>query len=222
MHITKNELGVDGSRTYGSEFWSPVYKNIFICNSAIEGLSKSSKLTASVKKQLLGEAKFIRAYFYYYLVNLFGDVPIITSTDHRINSNAIRNKVNEVYSQIITDLTEAKSLLSENFLNENLKIYSSVPERVRRFEMGRPLLFWHESFLNTGDYNNAEFEASEVISQSSLFELPAFADVFKKNSKKAIWQLQPVASGHNTRTLGSLFFLNQVLMTTIIWVIRCS
>ncbi len=89
----------------------------------MKALSKSSKLqSASVKKQLLGEAKFIRAYFYYYLVNLFGDVPAITSTDHRINSNAIRNKANEVYSQIITDLTEAKSLLSENFLNENLKI----------------------------------------------------------------------------------------------------
>jgi len=57
-----------------------------ICNAAIEGLNGTTSLTPSVKQQLLGEAKFMRAFFYFYLVNLFGDVPLATSTDWQVNS----------------------------------------------------------------------------------------------------------------------------------------
>jgi hypothetical protein len=57
---------------YGSEFWAgninPLYSNIFICNAAIEGLTKSRFMTPVAKQQLLGEAKFLRAFFYFYLV----------------------------------------------------------------------------------------------------------------------------------------------------------
>src|SRR5262249_38111418 len=60
----------------GSEFWTAMYPLIYRCNAAIEGLNNSTTLTPSVKMQLLGEAKFMRALFYFYLANLYGDVPL--------------------------------------------------------------------------------------------------------------------------------------------------
>src|ERR1700722_3241244 len=70
------------SSTAGYEIWNSSYPNIFICNSAIESLNNANTLTPAVKQQLLGEAKFMRAMFYFYLVNLYGDVPLVLSTDY--------------------------------------------------------------------------------------------------------------------------------------------
>jgi len=49
----------------GGVFWNSVYPIIFVANSAIEGLNNSVGLTPAVKQQLLGEAKFMRAFCYF-------------------------------------------------------------------------------------------------------------------------------------------------------------
>ncbi len=85
---------------------------IFNCNSAIEGLNASTLITTSVKEQLLGEAKFIRAFYYFYLVNMYGDVPLIINTDYKNNSLLGRSSTGTVYKQIIEDLISAKNLLT--------------------------------------------------------------------------------------------------------------
>ncbi len=79
----------------------------------------------------MGEARFFRAFCYFYLVNLFGDVPLATTTDSTINARLPRIPSDEVYQQIITDLKEAESLLSTEYLDANLKSYGGLPERVR-------------------------------------------------------------------------------------------
>src|SRR3546814_306601 len=52
--------------TFDTSYWRSLYQLIYICNAAIEGLSSSSKLTGTVKDQLLGEAYFLRALFIFY------------------------------------------------------------------------------------------------------------------------------------------------------------
>ena len=63
--------------------WSNSYKLIYYANSAIEGLTASTTVSVDVKKQLIGEAKFMRAFLYFYLTNLYGDVPLIMSSDYK-------------------------------------------------------------------------------------------------------------------------------------------
>ncbi len=60
----------------GVSFWNKIYNYIYIANGAIEGLNKSQSLNPDINKQLLGEAHFIRAFSYFYLVNLYGGVPL--------------------------------------------------------------------------------------------------------------------------------------------------
>jgi hypothetical protein len=193
----KNELRTGPYENYGTEVWRGVFPYIFICNAAIEGVGNSGSLTPAVKKQLLGEARFMRAFFYFYLVNYLGDAPLALTTDPAVNAALSRSAVPLVYQQIVADLKEAKQLLSENYLNKDLQIYIGTPERVRPTKWTATALL-ARTYLFVGDYANAEIEASKIISNTTQFSLPTLSSVFLKNSSETIWQLQPVQSGRNT------------------------
>jgi hypothetical protein len=191
----RNSLVSSSALSIGGELWRSCYPYIFICNSAIEGLDKSTLLSPVVKQQLMGEAKFMRALFYFYLVNLYGDCPMPLTTDPGINSNLPRTSVSDIYLQIIADLKEAQNLLSSQYLDASL--LKTTAERVRPTKWAATALL-ARVYLYKGDWANAELEASYVINNSSLYVIEPLNNVFKKNNKEAIWQMQPVRSGYNT------------------------
>jgi len=182
--------------TFGGEYWNPFYRQIFLCNDAIDGLNKSTKLSPAIKQQLLGEAKFIRAFYYFYLANFFGDVPLALSTDPQINTNLFCSPKDKVYEQVIVDLKEAEELLSSNYLDVTLA--ATTTERVRPTQWAASALL-ARVYLYKGDWAKAEEKASTVINNNSLFgPLPALNNAFLKNSREAIWQLQPTELNLNT------------------------
>jgi len=193
----------------GGVFWNSINPIIFVSNSAIEGLNNSTGLTLAVKQQLLGEAKFMRAFCYFYLVNLYGDVPLATTSDYKINSLLARTPKEQVYQQIIVDLKDAQGLLSSNYLmSDALSSYAlGSEERVRPTKWAATSLL-ARVYLYTEDYVNAEAQATAVISNSSLYSLSSLNNAFLKNSTEAIWQLQPVRTGTQSNTgEGALFIL---------------
>ena len=183
------------SNTIGSGYWESLYPEIFTTNSAIEGLNAGTGLTPSVKNQLLGEAKFMRAFFYFYLVNLYGDVPLVISTDYLSNSKMPRTPKAEVWAQIIGDLKDAQTLLSPNYLKAD--ILGTTTDRVRPTKWAAAAML-SRSYLYQQKWSEAEAAATTVISNTSLFDTVSLNNVFLKNSKEAIWQLQPVNAGWNT------------------------
>ena len=197
----RNQLRSNLNENFGCELWggtgTSLFYYIFICNAAIEGLNNSGSLSPSVKKQLQGEARFMRAFFYFYLVNFFGEVPMALTTNPAVNAALSRSPVPMVYQQIVSDLKDAKELLSDDFLNRNLQSSNGTLERVRPTKWAATALL-AKTYLCLGDYANAETEASKVINNTALFSLPALNTVFLKNSAEAIWQLQPIQSGRNT------------------------
>ncbi len=187
----RNTLTAIATPEAGSEFWNSLYPYVYRCNAAIEGLSASHSLTPKVREQLLGEARFLRAFYYFYLVNLFGDVPLALTTDYKLNSAIARTPREKVYVQVIADLMEAKQLLSSDFLGNNLQ--DMTFEKVRPTKWAA-LALLARVHLYTKDYAKAEVEASEIINNEALFNLTGLNEVFLKNSNEAIWQLQPTAS----------------------------
>jgi hypothetical protein len=199
--LTPTDLG-------SKDFWSQIYPIVFVSNSAIEGLSKATSLTPTVKSQLLGEAKFMRAFCYFYLVNLYGKVPLILTTDFEKNRLMARTRIDSVYNQIIIDLQDAQTLLNENYLAADTKTISS--ERVRPNKYSATALLSRID-LYKGNYPEAEAQASIVINDVTLYDTVSFNSsikVFDKNSKEAIWQLQPIGTGKQNNTPeGNLFVL---------------
>jgi len=176
-------------------FWSRFYFFIYTANTAIKGITDSKSLSPQIKQELLGEAKFMRAFAYYYLVNLWGDVPLMVTNDYRLNNVAGRSTIVDVYAQIITDLQEATNLLSADYLMSDLKTISK--ERIRPNKWAAKALL-ARAYLFIGDYNNAVRVASEVIGNQNTFEICPLNDVFLISSKEAIWQIQGTSIEWNT------------------------
>src|SRR5690606_24050478 len=83
---------------------------IYIANSVVEGMAESP-LSEAYRQRTTGEAKFLRALCYFYLVNEYGAVPLVTSTDVHSTSRQPKDSVDVVYDQIEKDLTDAQSVL---------------------------------------------------------------------------------------------------------------
>jgi hypothetical protein len=171
-----------------SSFWAAAYRYIYVSNVCLEKLESSSSITSSLKNSLIGEVKFIRAFCYLNLVNLFGDVPLELTSDYRINSTIGRTPVSQVYNQVINDLTGAA---------ENLPVNYTGSDRVRPNKWAAVALL-ARAYLYTGDWVNSEAAATSIIS-SGMYTLPSnLSSVFKKTSTETIWQLQPVNTLWNT------------------------
>lgn len=194
----QNSLSQASAAPSGSEHWSLFYNLVFKCNDALKGLASSGAegLTPAVRTQLIGEAKFMRAFFYFYLTNEYGDVPLALTTDPKVIAQLPRSKQSAVYSQIISDLEDAETKLSENYLGVTL--LSTTSEKVRPTKWAVAALL-ARVYLYTGDYAKSVAKATEVINNSSLFSLLPLNQVFLKNSKEAIFQIQPTDLDLNTQ-----------------------
>lgn len=203
----KNGLDPNVQGNVVFNFWNPIFPYIYQANAAIEGLSKSKTLTEAVKQTLLGEAYFLRAFHYYYLTTLYGNVPLALSTDYQINNRLPRSSASQVFQQIVSDLKQAQSMLGNTYLKgDALAEYDAGnEERVRPNKFAATALL-ARVFLDMKEWANAEQAATEVINMSTLFSILPLEQVFLKNSKETIWALQTVASNTNTAE-GDLFIL---------------
>jgi hypothetical protein len=190
-----NSLAASSTGAGGLLLWNDFYTKLYIVNTALERLAVSNSLTPSVKQQLMGEAKFLRAFFYFYLVNLYGDVPLTTSSDYTKNAILSRSAKGDVYKQVVADLKDAQNLLADGYVASDAT--TSTDERVRPNKWAATALL-ARAYLYTGDWANTETTAGAVISNTARYDTVSLNNVFLKNSKEAIWQLQPVNAGWNT------------------------
>jgi hypothetical protein len=177
-----NNYGMDG------EFWVRLYSFLYRINSAIEGLNAAKTLPIDVKKQLLGESYFLRAFCYFYLVNLYGDVPLLTKSDYKENSTKSRSTVENVLNMIISDLLDAKEMLHDDYLSADM--VTVTDERVRPTKDAASALL-ARVYLHKGEWGLAEMESSTIIDRKAKYDLVSLNEVFLKNSPESIWQLQP-------------------------------
>jgi hypothetical protein len=172
-------------------FWTEIYKEVFLCNTAIIGITNSAQITDAVKKQLLGELKFIRGFIYFYAVNLYGTPPLTTTDDYKVNNTIGNSTPSVIYAQIIQDLTDAQSSLADNVYVDASG--STVTDRVRPNKQTASAML-ARVYLYTKDWKNAETQASSVIASSSYSIVTNLSQVFLKGSKETIWALQPVST----------------------------
>jgi hypothetical protein len=158
--------------------WYNAYYYLRNINYAVTGLTNSTVLTPSVKDKLLGEARFLRAFIFFELVNLFGDVPMPLGNNDLENGFLPRTPAKEVWAQIITDLKEAQSLLPEAYTG-------TFRARINKHAASTLLA---RAYLYNKEYANAEAEATKVIN-SKVYSLPAPANAFINTSNEIIWQI---------------------------------
>jgi hypothetical protein len=165
--------------------WKAAYTYIYQCNICMEGLKKSIGVSATLKKQLLGEVQFIRALCYHYLVNLYGEVPLALGTNADVNAMLSRSPVEQVYQQITADLTDASEELSEDKPNTTPTKYAAQALLAR-------------VYLYTRQWSKAAEMASVVINSDRFSMVGDLNKVFTYDSKEIIFQSVPVQDKMNS------------------------
>ncbi len=94
---------------YGRVYWVSSYRGIGNANLAIAKIP-GINMEESAKKKALGEARFLRAYYYYNLVRIFGKVPLTTEPINLTSADLYPEQASEeaVYKQIVDDLVAAE------------------------------------------------------------------------------------------------------------------
>ncbi|WP_273275545.1 RagB/SusD family nutrient uptake outer membrane protein [Maribacter polysiphoniae] len=109
-----DEMRLSSANTEVNTVWNLSFKTIVRSNTVLDRI-EDVELGETIKRQYQGESYFLRAYNYFNLVRLFGDLPLIegvfNSPEEIATFDMTRRPVSEIYSLIISDLEQASSLL---------------------------------------------------------------------------------------------------------------
>lgn len=187
--------------------WTKTYGYLYRVNAILEGIAQSTGMSDLVKQQTKGEALFMRAYFDHYLTNFYGDIPLVNSTDYKINSGLARSPQSQVYQQVVNDLRQAQNLLSSTYLDAT--DLTVTQDRIRPTKWAATALL-ARTYLYNKNWAGADSAASALIANPTyqLSPLAGPSSVFTKNSSEAIWQITPnLPFNQNATTDGIQFIL---------------
>ena len=150
-------------------FWQNSYTLIARVNSILASID-ASPLEQAAKDEYTGQAKALRALSYFNIVRLYGGVPLVTEpvTDIDASYKLARSTVDEVYTQIIADLTAAEGLLPDS--------YDASMEG--KFTKGAAQSLLGEVYLTTKKYTEAVAEFKKVVDGDHYALLPTYADLY--------------------------------------------
>ena len=177
--------------------WTSLYKGIVNANTAIKYIPSSSASQA-VKNRLIGEARFLRAIFYFELVQFFGGVPMPTDVqdpEADANGGKPRSTEAEVYSLIIGDL---------NFAAANLASKGTAESGRANKEAAQALL--GKVYLTRKDYANAKSTLQPLMSTTNAALMTNYADLFKEsneNNIESLFEIQYSNENNNTNNLAN-------------------
>lgn len=177
--------------------WANHYAIIKDANFIIKKISQSTILSESQKKSFSAEAQFLRAYAYFNLVQLFGDLPLRTEPLENLENVQIkRSPQQEVYNLIIEDLNFA-----ETNLPNNAPAIGRVYKLAATALLAKVYLTMAGNPLNQNQYyTNARDKALEVINSGKFTLLDDYANVFHNTTytSESIWEqtYQPGIGGN--------------------------
>ncbi|WP_158994100.1 RagB/SusD family nutrient uptake outer membrane protein [Mucilaginibacter sp. L196] len=171
--------------------WQYPYQSLYQVNDVLDGITNNKNLSASFIKQITGEMKVTRALYYFNLVNLFGGVPLVTSTDYAVNAQLPKASVDAVYTQILADLSDAVKKLPASY-----PVESSGHVRPNLYTA---LALLSKVHLYQGQWQAAYNEADSII-KSGMYSVTntPLNGVFLDGSNEAIWQLPAISSDNQT------------------------
>lgn len=153
-------LRFNSQNTFVKDMWKNCYSGIARANTAIIKIPEI-KMNENKQNRLIAEARTLRALYYFNLVRFFGDVPLILDLKTVEDAKGPRNPQEDVYNQIINDLT---------FAEEHLPLrpdYSASDEG--RINKGTAKILLGKVYLTKGEFQKAKDKLAEVIERESEY-----------------------------------------------------
>jgi len=181
-----------------NQFWRLNYNGITQCNTVLERVPAIS-MDALVKDRIIGEALFLRSYYYFLLAQVFGDVPLILEVLPPDELKIPKAPRNIVFEQVIKDCEAAAALLPITYGAANKG----------RATRGAALALAAKSHLYLKNWNQVLNFVAQVKGLGVYDLMEDYQDNFRKltqNNQESVWEIQ-----HANLELGVGNSLNQWL-----------
>ncbi|UKB78592.1 RagB/SusD family nutrient uptake outer membrane protein [Chryseobacterium sp. MEBOG07] len=177
-------------------YWSGAYQNIYIANAIIEGVENSPALPAVEKNRIKGEALLMRAILYFYLQQIFGDIPYPVTTNYQINQTLSKTTSSEILTHLESGLSQAANLLTDDYRNAE-RIYPN--KKTAQLMLAKIYMIQYR-------WNDAELVLKNIV-QSPLYQLENnTTKVFQKSGPHILWQLKPKNPNDPTKEAMNYYF----------------
>ena len=156
-------LGLSSAQPQNSSFWNASYRGVNYCNTGLKFIDKAG-LPDVEKPQRLAELRFLRALYYYHIVEQFGNVTLVTapSTDG-VNMSPTRSDVEKFYDLMISDLEYAKDNLPVKWPDVE---YSRASKKSAMGLLARVLLT--RAYYSTGSEAQAWFTKAKDVAVEAI------------------------------------------------------
>lgn len=209
--VNYQTLNYTSQSFYFDTWWQQMYLGIGACNLALESVSAASSgvMTDGTKNNMLAEAHALRALYYFYLVRMYGAIPMVTSVPKDLNLKLSRTPAKSIYdSVIIPDLLAAEGAglpWSDNTGLISMSAVKSILADVYLTYAGNP--------IKGGDQYYAESakRSKEVIDNGGYSLFKEYTDMINpanKNKGEFIFQTQYAAAANATNPLTALTIPN--------------
>lgn len=200
--VVPGTYNLNSSASYYISVWSALYSGIKEANILLDAMEKNpdvfSDSTSRARGNIIkGEAMFLRGYYYFMLVQLYGGVPLRLSVIESVNNMDLpRSSIKEVYNQILADIRPAEEIVPDiTALGYSGRLNKSavrgILARINLTMAGRPL-------LETNRFDSARYWAGKVINDGSAGHdlSPDLPELFRKfaadeyDIKESIWEVE--------------------------------
>lgn len=174
--------GNPGDR-WATEPWQELYKSIARCNNIIANVTEEGITDATTRNSLVGQAYFLRAFDYWYLLNLYGNVPLVTGQPDLDNLLVDQASKTDVWAQIISDLEMAETMLPDSWSGDDLGRPTS----------GAATALKGKSYLYQNNWSEAHQALASLVGRYSLLPADQYEDNFSttnENNAESVFELQ--------------------------------
>jgi starch-binding outer membrane protein, SusD/RagB family len=176
--------GLNGSNLNLTSLWRQMYAAVNLCNRGIEIAEENGVFKPDPKK--VAELRFLRAFYYWHIVETWGPVHFTTSSTKEPILTANKTSENVFYDLIISDLTTAADALDAT------SSYGRANKYVAKAFLARAYLYRAYRTNSTTDFEAARTLAKEVIASNRYTLMPNFKDLWSMSNEKnseVIWSV---------------------------------
>ena len=188
-YMNEYDAGLNSEAWPMENLWNNYYVGINTANTAINRASELEDMEEGQKNAKLAEAHFLRAHYYFTLVQFFGAIHLTTEETTGVETEAERTPPEEVYAQIVSDLEFAVTHLPATQTD-----YGRVTEPAAKMLLSQVLLTrGYQDFASGDDYSRAATLAESVINDYNFQLLDEFEMIFDNDNEEnaeVIWSVQ--------------------------------
>jgi hypothetical protein len=178
-----DQFNINASNGIVNLEWINLYEGITRCNIVLAYVPAISMDTA-LRTRILGEAKFLRSWYYFMLVNIYGDVPVVLTPLNPNQLQIAQSPASQIYSTVIQPgLRDAINQLPPSYQGPD----------IGRVTSGAATALLAESYLYQQNWDSAMIYSLEVISSGRYSLMPIYRQDFDadhKNNPESVFEVQ--------------------------------